>query len=100
MPRVEPVLRRAPGGGGWLVRDSVVAWSPGAHPVALPLMWRLAPDGRADSLPGGNATVLVRRVIPDSVRHPEPRGAIAPLRFKRRGPLTPVGATLLAGLLL
>ncbi len=99
-PLGDPALRRAPAGGGWLVRYPVVAWSPGAHTVALPLMWRLAPDGRADSLPGGNATVLVRRVIPDSVRHPEPRGAIAPLRSKRRGPLAPLGATLLAGLLL
>src|SRR5439155_17473968 len=99
-PLGDPALRRTPGGGGWLVRYPVVAWSPGAHTVALPLMWRLAPDGRADSVPGGNATVLVRSVIPDSVRHPEPRGAIAPLRSKRRGPLAPVGATLLAGLLL
>ena len=100
--RLEPLgdyaLRRAP--GGWLVRYSVVAWSPGTHTVALPLMWRLAPDGRADSLPGGHATVLVRSVIPDSVRHPEPRGAIAPLRFERRSPLPPVGAGVLASLLL
>src|SRR5439155_1745415 len=51
-PLGDPALRRTPGGGGWLVRYPVVAWSPGAHTVALPLMWRLAPDGRADSLPG------------------------------------------------
>ena len=99
-PLGDPALRRAPGGGGWLVRYPVVAWSPGAHTVALPLMWRLAPDGRVDSLAGGNATVLVRSVIPDSVRHPEPQGAIAPLRSRRRAPIAPVGATLVAGLLL
>jgi hypothetical protein len=49
-------------------------------------VWRLAPDGRADSLPGGTVRLDVRSVIPDSVKQPQPRSAIAPLRPDRRNP--------------
>src|SRR5439155_468728 len=96
-PLGDPALRRTPGGGGWLVRYPVVAWSPGAHTVALPLMWRLAPDGRADSVPGGNATVLVRSVIPDSVRHPEPRGRVPGGGRAHAAPRAATGAAGSAG---
>jgi len=82
--------------GGWLVRYPVVAWSPGPHQIALPPVWRLAPDGRTDSLPGGVAWLDVRGVIPDSVSHPAPQGAIAPIRAGRSNPLFPFGATLAA----
>lgn len=78
--------------GGWLIRYPVVAWTTGAHTIALPPVWRLAPDGRADSLAGGAARFDVRSVIPDSVTQPQPRGAIAPLRPNRRRP----GVLLLA----
>ena len=69
-PLSNPAVLRAV--GGWVVRYAVVAWSPGAHEVALPPLWRLAPDGRTDSLPGGVARIEVRAVIPDSVAHPKP----------------------------
>ena len=82
--------------GGWVVRYPVVAWSPGAHQIALPPVWRLAPDGRTDSLPGGVAWIDVRGVIPDSVSHPEPQAAIAPIRAARRNPLIPIGGMLAA----
>src|SRR2546422_2605973 len=46
-PLADPaVLRRA---GGWVVRYAVVAWKPGVHKLGLPPLWRLGPDGRADS---------------------------------------------------
>jgi hypothetical protein len=63
-------------------------------------VWRLAPNGRTDSLPGGTAHVDVRSVIPDSVKRPEPRPALAPLRPERRRPLVLLAAVALsAGLL-
>src|SRR5258705_1996975 len=37
--------------------------------------WRLAPDGRADSVPGGTVRLDVQSVIPDSVKQPQPRSA-------------------------
>jgi len=57
-------------------------------------VWRLAPDGRTDSLPGGVASLEVRSVIPDSVAHPEPKAFLGPLRPDRRRPLIPLGAIL------
>ncbi len=96
--QVEPLgdaaVLRAP--GGWVIRYPVVVWSPGAHQVALPPVWRLAPDGRTDSLPGGVASLEVRSVIPDSVAHPEPKAFLGPLRPDRRRPLIPLGAILVA----
>ncbi len=84
--QVEPLgdaaVLRAP--GGWVIRYPVVVWSPGAHQVALPPVWRLAPDGRTDSLPG------------DSVAHPEPKAFLGPLRPDRRRPFIPLGAILVA----
>jgi hypothetical protein len=85
---------------GWRVRYPVAVWAPGAHAITLPPIWRLAPDGRADSLSGGVATVAATSVIPDTVRSPEPRGAIAPVRWQRRRALPPAAALLVAGALL
>lgn len=93
-PLSNPAVLRAV--GGWVVRYAVVAWSPGAHEVALPPLWRLAPDGRTDSLPGGVARIEVRAVIPDSVAHPEPQAAFAPIRTARRNPLFPIAGTVAA----
>src|SRR5205823_5358424 len=78
----------------------IVAWVPGAHRLALPPVWRLGPDGRADSMSGGVADFFVYGVIPDSVSSPQPRGPLAPVRWERRGTLPPVAAVLLAGAIL
>src|SRR5206468_3742511 len=94
-PLGEPSLRRAP--GGWLVRYPIVAWTPGAHTLALPPIWELRPDGRADSVSGGVASFFIQNVIPDSVLGPEPRGALAPMRLARHRALPPAAALLVAG---
>ena len=40
-PLGEPSVRRGP--EGWLVRYPIVAWTPGAHTLALPPVWELRP---------------------------------------------------------
>ncbi len=97
-PLGDPVLVRVP--GGWTVRYPVVAWAPGVMAMEMPSLWRLGPDGSADSLPGGTATFRVASVIGDSVPAPTPRPALAPLRLARRTPLPALAAVLLsAGML-
>jgi hypothetical protein len=97
-PLGDPVVVRVE--GGWAVRYPVVAWAPGVVATEMPLLWRLGPDGSADSLPGGTATFRVASVIPDSVPMPAPRPALAPLRLSRRTPLPALaGALLSAGML-
>src|SRR2546430_2489059 len=91
----EPLVRRGP--EGWLVRYPIVAWTPGAHTLALPPVWELRPDGRADSVSGGVAGFFVQSVIPDSVLGPEPRGALAPVRLARYNVLPTAAALLIAG---
>lgn len=93
-PLGDPVVVRAE--GGWSVRYPVVAWAPGVLATDMPPLWRLGPDGSADSLPGGTATFRVASVIPDSVRAPAPRAALAPLRLARRTPLPALAGLLLA----
>ncbi len=85
---------------GWVVRYPVVAWTPGIHTLGLPLIWRLGPDGRADSLPGGVASFVVQSVIPDTLQQPEPKGAINPVRPEHRDPLPPLAAAVAASGLL
>src|SRR5438876_794487 len=80
-PLADPAVRRSP--GGWVVRYAVVAWTPGAHKLALPPVWLLGPDGRADSTAGGTTSFSVTSVIPDSLRSPSPQGLLAPLRELR-----------------
>jgi len=97
-PLADPAVRRSP--GGWVVRYAVVAWKPGAHKLALPPLWLLGPDGRADSTAGGTTSFGVTSVIPDSLRSPSPQGLLAPLRAAHRDPLPPLAAlALVAGLL-
>jgi hypothetical protein len=97
-PLGDPVV--VPAEGGWTVRYPMVAWATGPMMVSMPPLWRLAPDGTADSLPGGTAAFRVFSVIPDSVAAPAPRPALAPLRLARRAPLPPLAALLVsAGLL-
>ena len=89
-----------PAGGGWTVRYPIAAWAPGVVSVEMPPLWRLGPDGSADSLPGGTATFRVASVIPDSVPNPAPQPALAPLRLSRRTPLPAFAGVLLsAGML-
>ncbi len=86
--------------GGWRVRYPAVAWTPGVLTVTMPPLWRLGPDGSADSLAGGAATVRVASVIPDSVVRPAPQPPLAPLRVRRRTALPTLAAVLLsAGML-
>jgi len=82
--------------GAWVVRYAVVAWTPGEMSLDMPPLWRLGPDGTADSLSGGTATFRVASVIPDSVRAPAPQPALGPLRLDRSSPFPVIAALLLA----
>jgi len=81
---------------GWVVRFSVVAWTPGALSLEMPAIWRLAPDGAADSVAGGSATFRVASVIPDSVRAPVPQPALGPLLLDRASLIPALAAVVLA----
>jgi hypothetical protein len=94
-PLGEPIMERSD--ADWIVRYPVTAWTPGPHAVTLPPVWRLGPDGQADSLAGGSAAFDLRSVIPDSVTAPRPRPGLAPLRPVRRDPRPVLLATLGAG---
>ncbi len=85
-----------PASGAWVVRYAVVAWTPGEMSLDMPPLWRLGPDGTADSLSGGTATFRVASVIPDSVRAPAPQPALGPLRLDRSSPFPVIAAVLLA----
>lgn len=97
-PLGEPDVLRSR--AGWVVRYPIAVWTPGSHTLALPAVWQLAPDGRADSTAGGTATVSVASVIPDTAHAPAPRGLLGPLRPGRRHPAAPLAALVLAGGLL
>jgi hypothetical protein len=97
-PLGDPATARVP--EGWVVRYPVAIWHPGPNHLGLPPVWRLGPDGRADSVAGAEATVTVASVIPDTLRAPEPRGPLPPLRPERRRPLPPLAAALAATALL
>ncbi|MGH7529660.1 MAG: hypothetical protein ACREMN_04695, partial [Gemmatimonadales bacterium] len=83
-PLGDPVILSVPGATSWLVRYPVTAWVPGTLTVTMPPLWRLGPEGTADSLAGGVATVTVASVIPDSVESPRPQPALGPLRSGSR----------------
>ncbi|HEV8264601.1 MAG TPA: hypothetical protein VGQ06_06595 [Gemmatimonadales bacterium] len=93
-PLADPAVGPTVGGGGWTVRYAMVVWTPGPMVVEMPPVWRLGPDGSADSLPGGTASFTVASVIPDSAAAPAPRPALAPLRVARRTPLPALAALL------
>lgn len=93
-PLTEPTVRHV--AGAWVVRYALAAWKPGAHRLALPPIWRLGPDGRADSTAGGVATFGVASVIPDSLKDPTPQGALAPLRSVHHNALPPLVAVGIA----
>jgi hypothetical protein len=93
-PLGDPVV--VPADSGWAVRYPMVAWVAGPMMVSMPPLWRLGPDGTADSLPGGTAVFRVFSVIPDSVATPAPQPALAPLRLARHAPLLPLAALLVS----
>jgi hypothetical protein len=97
-PLTEPSVRGV--AGAWVVRYALAAWKPGAHRLALPPIWRLGPDGGADSTAGGVATFSVASVIPDSVKNPTPQGALAPLRAVHHNTVPPLVAAGIAAALL
>jgi hypothetical protein len=84
-------------GSNWVVRYTVVAWAPGVQHVAVPPVWRLGSRGEADSVPGGTATFTVASVIPDSVKVPQPKPALTPLRSDERAFFPLFVALLLSG---
>lgn len=94
-PLGDAVVLPAP--GGWLVRYAIVAWTPGEITLDMPPLWRLGPDGTADSVSGGTATVHVASVIPDSVKAPAPQPSLGPLRLDRASPFPAIAAVLLSG---
>ena len=83
--------------GQWIVRYAVVAWAPGPMSVDMPPLWRLSPDGSADSVAGGTAVFRVASVIPDSVKSPGPQPSLGPLRLERQSLLPIAVALLVAG---
>jgi hypothetical protein len=100
-PLNDAVVVASPAAGGWIVRYALVAWAPGTMSLDMPPLWRLGPDGTADSLGGGTATLRVASVIPDSVRSPAPQPSLGPLRLEQVSPIPVLAAALLAaGMLL
>ena len=100
-PLGDAVVMPGPGGDHWTVRYAIVAWTPGSITLDMPPLWRLGPDGTADSLPGGAATFHVASVIPDSITTPAPQPSLGPLRLTRASPIPVIAAVLLAaGILL
>ncbi|HYL21246.1 MAG TPA: hypothetical protein VEU74_05770 [Gemmatimonadales bacterium] len=97
-PLSEPSVQRV--AGAWVVRYALAAWKPGTHRLALPPIWRLGPDGGADSTAGGVATFRVASVIPDSLKDPTPQGALAPLRAMHHNAVPPLIAMGIATALL
>lgn len=93
-PLSDAVVLAAP--GGWVVRYAIVAWMPGEITLDMPPLWRLGPDGTADSVSGGTATFHVASVIPDSVKAPAPQPSLGPLRLDRASPFPVIAAVLLS----
>lgn len=83
--------------GEWLVRYTIVAWRPGAVALDMPPVWRLGPDGTADSAAGGTAAFHVASVIPDSVKAPAPQPALGVLRRDRLSLIPVIAAVTVAG---
>jgi hypothetical protein len=93
-PLGDPAVLRSR--AGWVVRYGVAVWTPGTHTLTLPPLWRVGPDGRSDSSAAGAASVVVASVIPDTLKAPDPRGPLGPLRLERRDPGPPLAAALVS----
>ena len=93
-PLGDPAVLRSP--RGWVVRYGVAVWTPGSHTLALPPLWRIGPDGRTDSTAGGAASVVVASVLPATLKAPDPRGPLGPLRLERRDAGPPLVAVLVS----
>jgi hypothetical protein len=81
-PLGDPAVLRSR--AGWVVRYGVTVWTPGSHTLTLPPLWRIGPDGRTDSSAGGAASFAVASVLPDTLKAPDPRGPLGPLRLGGR----------------
>ncbi|HWC72810.1 MAG TPA: hypothetical protein VG454_02660 [Gemmatimonadales bacterium] len=99
-PLGDPVVLATPTPGNWVVRYAVVAWTPGSITLEMPPVWRLGPEGSADSVLGGNATFRVASVIPDTVKAPAPQPSLGPLRAERLTPIPAIIAGVLAATVL
>jgi hypothetical protein len=97
-PLADAAVLRSP--AGWVVRYAIVAWKPGAQRVPMPPIWRLAPDGHADSLPGGVTGFTVASVIPATLKRPDPRGPLAPLRLRHQDAVPPLVSVAITAVLL
>lgn len=95
-PLGDAVVLRSSTASGWLVRYTVVAWRPGDVRLDMPPIWRLGPDGTADSSSGGTASFHVASVIPDSVKAPQPQPAVGPLRLDHASPIPVIASVVLA----
>ena len=93
-PLGDPAVLRSR--AGWVVRYGVAVWTPGSHTLALPPLWRIGPDGRTDSSAGGAASFAVASVLPDTLKAPDPRGPLGPLRLGRRNAGPPLVAALVS----
>ena len=95
-PLGDPAVLAGSQPGDWVVRYPVVAWSAGQVTLDMPPLWRLGPDGTADSLSGGTAAFHVASVIPDTVRSPKPQPFLGPLRLSHTSPIPLTAAAVLA----
>jgi hypothetical protein len=95
-PLGEPAVLGTGTPGDWIVRYTVVAWTPGSITLDIPPLWRLGPDGSADSIAGGSAVFRVASVIPDSVKSPAPQPALGLFRPERATPIPVVAAVMFA----
>jgi len=93
-PLGDPAVLRSR--AGWVVRYGLAVWTPGSHALTLPPLWRIGPDGRTDSSAGGAASVVVASVLPDTLKAPDPRGPLGPLRLERRNAGPPLVAALVS----
>lgn len=93
----EPTVERD--SAGWNVTYALVAWEPGAHEVPMPPVWRLGPDGSTDSVPGADASLTLRSVLPDSDPHPAPQPPLAPIERPLERPWAPFAGGILAAAL-
>jgi hypothetical protein len=90
-PEVEPHV------DGLLVRHRLALFAPGQHPVVMPAIEVLHPDGTVEVIVGDTAYVGVTAVIPDTADEPAPMPSKAPLA---RGMQRPVRLALPIGLVL
>lgn len=85
---IEPLLppEIVPAEGGLRVRYAVAVFAPGRLGLAMPGLELVYPDGAVELVLGETAEIAVASVIPDSLRRPAPRPALAPVARVGRSP--------------